>query len=95
MVPTIVVGLRMTHAGGILGPMGPWFYSLFATVIHSTSRSPTHRRPRLESRADLPRGSPCARPWALVRATLGARVVEVVLPGGPKHLPVVRLKRVA
>jgi putative transposase len=56
---------------------------------------PANRRPRFESRFRWPRGSPCARPWALVRGSPGARVtVEVNFFRGRKHLPVVTLKRV-
>ena len=33
-----------------------------------------NRRPRFEPRAKWPRGSRCARPWALVRGSPGAKL---------------------
>ena len=39
---------------------------------------PANRKPRHEPRKDWPRGSPCARPWALVRGKPGA---ESAIPG--------------
>jgi putative transposase len=57
---------------------------------------PACRRPRYEPRSRWPRGSPCAKPWALVRSTSGARLqLDIEYLGGRKHLPIVRLKRVA
>jgi hypothetical protein len=59
-------------------------------------RFPANRRPRLEPRPRWPRGSPCAKPWALVRGSPGARLtIEVSFHQGRKHLPIVRLKRAA
>ena len=60
------------------------------------ARYPANRRPRYEPRARWPRGSPCAKPWALIRGKPGVRLVlEVSFPGGRKHLPVVTLRRTA
>ncbi len=57
---------------------------------------PANRKPRHEPRAAWPRGSPCARPWALVRGKPGAELVmEVSFHRGRKHLPIVNLKRAA
>ena len=57
---------------------------------------PANRRPRHEPRAAWPRGSPCARPWALVRGKPGAELtLEVSFLRGRKHLPIVKLKRAA
>ncbi len=57
---------------------------------------PANRRPRYEPRLRWPRGSPCAKPSALVRGTAGAMLeLNVVFLGGRKHLPIVRLKRAA
>jgi hypothetical protein len=57
---------------------------------------PANRKPRHESRAQWPRGSPCARPWALVRGSPGEKLtLEVSYYQGRKHLPIVRLRRVA
>ena len=54
---------------------------------------PANRRPRFEPRR-WPRGSPCAKPWALVRGSPGAKLtLDVSFPGNRKHLPVVTLKR--
>ncbi|HEY1599214.1 MAG TPA: DDE-type integrase/transposase/recombinase [Pirellulales bacterium] len=59
-------------------------------------RFPACRTPRHEPRSRWPRGSPCARPWALVRGALGARLeLEVNFLASRKHLPIVRLTRVA
>jgi transposase InsO family protein len=59
-------------------------------------RHPANRRPRFETRNRWPRGSPCAAPWALARAKPGARVeLDVEFQDGRRHLPVVRLRRVA
>ncbi len=59
-------------------------------------RYPANRSPRYEPRSHWPRGSPCARPWALVRGSPGAKLtLEVGFHAGRKHLPVVRLKRAA
>ena len=57
---------------------------------------PANRKPRFEPRSRWSRGSPCARPWALVRGSPGAKVtLEVSFHAGRRHLPIVRLKRVA
>ena len=57
---------------------------------------PANRRPRFEPRSRWPRGSPCANPWALVRGSPGAKLtLEVSYHRGRRHLPIVRLKRVA
>ncbi len=59
-------------------------------------RFPANRRPRLEPRSRWPRGSHCARPWALVRGSPGARLtVEVSFHNGKRHLPVVKVRRAA
>ena len=58
------------------------------------STFPANRRPRYETRVNWPRGSTCARPWALVRGSPGAKLtLEVSFPGNRKHLPIVTLKR--
>ena len=55
---------------------------------------PANRRPRYETRDRWPRGAPCARPWALVRGSPGAKLtLEVRFHAERKHLPVVTLKR--
>jgi hypothetical protein len=57
---------------------------------------PANRKPRFEPRACWPRRSPCARPWALVRGSPGARLtVEVSFHKGKRHLPIVTIKRAA
>ena len=57
-------------------------------------RFPANRRPRFEPRSRWPRGSPCAKPWALVRGSPGAKLtLEVNFQAGRKHLPIVKLKR--
>jgi hypothetical protein len=60
------------------------------------SRFPANRKPRYEPRPRWPRGSPCAKPWALVRGSPGVRLaLEVSFHAGRKHLPIVKLRRVA
>jgi transposase InsO family protein len=55
---------------------------------------PASRRPRFEPRSRWPRGSPCAKPWALVRGSPSVKLtLEVSFHAGRKHLPVVTLKR--
>ncbi len=57
---------------------------------------PANRRPRFEPRPRWPRNSPCAKPWALVRGSPGAKLtLEVSFHRGRKHLPIVKLRRVA
>jgi putative transposase len=59
-------------------------------------RFPAHRRPRYETRERWPRGSPCAKPWALVRGRPGAQLeLEVIHHRGRRHLPIIALRRVA
>ena len=63
--------------------------------VHFT-RFPANRRPRFEPRSRWPRGSPCARPWALVKGKPGTRVeLHVEFLTGRKHLPIVRMVRAA
>jgi putative transposase len=57
---------------------------------------PANRRPRFEVRNRWPRGAPCAKPWALVRGSPGAKLsLEITFHAGRKHLPVVRVRRAA
>jgi transposase InsO family protein len=57
---------------------------------------PANRRPRFEPRSRWPRGSSCAKPWALVRGSPGVKVtLEVTFHTDKRHLPIVKLKRVA
>jgi hypothetical protein len=59
-------------------------------------RFPANRKPRFEPRNRWPRGSPCARPWALVKGKSGARLeLDVEFQLRRKHLPIVRLRRAA
>jgi hypothetical protein len=59
-------------------------------------RHPANRRPRYEPRERWPRGSPCAKPWALTRGRPGAGLeLEVTHHGGRRYLPIVALRRVA
>ena len=59
-------------------------------------RFPANRRPRFEPRDRWQRGSPCAKPWALVRGSPGARLsIEVTFHSGRKHLPIVKVNRAA
>ena len=59
-------------------------------------RFPANRKPRYEPRAKWPRGSPCAKPWALTRGSPGAKLeLDIEFHGGRRHLPIVKLRRVA
>jgi putative transposase len=54
------------------------------------------RRPRFEHRRHWPRGSPCAKPWALARNRPGARLeLNVEFHAGRRQLPVVTIQRAA
>ena len=57
---------------------------------------PANRTPRIEPRPGWPRGSPCAKPWALVEGNPGRRFhATVTFHARRRHLPVVTLKRAA
>ena len=57
---------------------------------------PANRKPRIEPRSGWPRGSPCARPWAIVGGTPGQRFNTIVtFHAKRRHLPIVTLKRAA
>jgi len=59
-------------------------------------RFPASRKPRYEPRAKWPRGSPCAKPWALTRGSPGAKLeLDIRFHGGRRHLPIVTLRRIA
>ena len=57
---------------------------------------PANRAPRFEPRDRWPRGSPCARPWALVKGKPGAPIeLDIEFQSGRRHLPIVRIRRAA
>ena len=59
-------------------------------------RRPRNRQPRLEPRADWPRGSSCAKPVTLIKGKPGVRLAcEITFQGKRRNLPVVALKRAA
>ena len=59
-------------------------------------RYPANRRPRLEPREGWPRGSPCARPWALVAGKPGDQFsAKVEFHAGSRRRPIVSMKRAA
>ena len=61
-----------------------------------TDDRPACRRPRFEPRAAWPRGSPCAAPQVLVKGQPGAILnIKATFLAGRKHLPLVKLSRVA
>ena len=87
-----------------LGDFADWFNELRPhTSLASRTpnevyqpRFPAVRRPRYEPRRAWPRGSPCARPWALARHNPGALLeLEIAFHAGRRQLPIVTLKRVA
>ncbi len=59
-------------------------------------RAPANAQPRWEPRPKWPRSSPCAAPQAPVRGPCGARLKLVIhFQGQRRHLPVVKLRRIA
>ncbi len=59
-------------------------------------RRPANRTPRWEPREKWPRGSPCAKPQTLIKGTPGVRLeLAVTFKDDRRHLPIVRLRRVA
>jgi Integrase core domain len=59
-------------------------------------RFPDNRRPRIEPRESWPRGSPCAKPHALVAGKRGATfTLDVTFVDGRSNLPIVKLRRAA
>jgi len=59
-------------------------------------RFPANRTPRMEPRVRWPRGSPCAKPWALVAGKPGQRFqLKVSFHNRRQHLPVMCLRRAA
>jgi len=59
-------------------------------------RFPAIRKPRIEPRVRWPRGSPCAKPWALVAGKPGQLFEATVsFQRQRRHLPVVSLRRAA
>jgi hypothetical protein len=59
-------------------------------------RFPSNRKPRIEPRPRWPRGSPCAKPWALVGGKPGQPLdTTVSFHKKRHHLPIVSLRRAA
>jgi hypothetical protein len=59
-------------------------------------RDPANEEPRIEPRGRWPAGSPCASPATTILGFPGCRLrIELMLLGGRRQLPVVRLKRTA
>jgi hypothetical protein len=55
---------------------------------------PANRQPRFEPRPHWPRPSPCAKPVTLVKGKPVVRLeMEVAFHGGPRHVPIVTLRR--
>ncbi len=55
-----------------------------------------NRSPRFEARAAWPRASPCAAPQTLVKGRPGVRIeLDVSFLEDRRHLPLIRLRRVA
>jgi hypothetical protein len=64
--------------------------------VYRQERRPANRAPRFEPREKRPRGSPCARPQALVKGRPGVKLeLHVDYHRGRKHLPMVTLRRAA
>jgi hypothetical protein len=59
-------------------------------------RFPANRKPCFEPRPKWPRGSPCAKPWALVKGKPGVQIeLDIEFQAGRRHLPIVRVRRAA
>ena len=59
-------------------------------------RVPGNQAPRTEPRSDWPTDASCARPEVPARAAAGGHFgLDVTYHAGRKHLPVIRLERVA
>jgi hypothetical protein len=59
-------------------------------------RKPANEKPRFEPRSKWLRGSPCAMPQTNVRGRRGASIeLAVTFESNRKHLPILRLRRVA
>ena len=59
-------------------------------------RPPTNRRPRIEPRRRWPRGSPCAKPHVGIDGDRGDAIIfELDCHEGRRHLPIIRVRRVA
>lgn len=59
-------------------------------------RFPAHRRPRFEPRPRWPTGSPCVRPWALVKGKPGVELeLEVTYYAERRRLPIAQLRAAA
>ncbi len=79
--------------GAVLGQIGVVF---LLAVLATRGRHAANRRPRFEPRDRWPRGSPCARPWALVKGKPGVLLeLDIEFLDGRRHLPIVRVKRAA
>jgi len=64
--------------------------------VYSKEKFPANRRPRIEPRAEWPRGSPCAKPQTLVAGQPGDRFrLDIEFYQSRQHLPIVTLKRAA
>ena len=64
--------------------------------VYRRDRHPANRRPRHEPRANWPRPSPCAKPTTLVKGKPGVRLeLDVQFLAGRRHLPIVRIRKVA
>jgi hypothetical protein len=63
---------------------------------HYDGDFPADRQRRFEPRNRWKRGSPCAKSWALVRGSPGAKLsIEVCFHEGRKHLLIVTVRRAA
>ena len=59
-------------------------------------RFPANRKPRIEPRPCWPRGSPCAKPQALVAGNPGQRFeMNVAFHANRRHLPIITPQRAA
>jgi len=64
--------------------------------VYCGIKFPAHRGPRLEPRANYPRGSPCAGPQTLVAGQPGDRfTLDIQYYRNRKHLPIIKLTRAA
>ncbi len=59
-------------------------------------RFPANRKPCFEPHPKWPCGSPCARPWALVKGKPDVQIeLDIEFPAGRRHPPIARIQRAA
>lgn len=104
LLPGVLISLRRIAMHQTLDSVFEWYneYRPHMTLRGRTpnevyfKRFPANRKPRIEPRPLWPRGSPCAKPQALVAGQPGDRFTfEVGYHHGNRNLPIIALHRCA